>query len=281
MQAYRNVRRQTEAVAPRPTLRRLPRLGSLFGRVLLLLAAQTLARGVTLATAETIIPITPPASAGLGPDGRWDLVGERDGIRVYMKRDSDAPYPTGMARADVEASCVHVYHTVSDYDRFSIFIPYVRESRILRSSAHSRWVFQRLQFPGPIADRSYVIRVDDDLSGVSEGQYRVTWRLADPVSGAVTNGSVAPRALSGSWNLTPAVNAAGSCTASYVVHMDPGGAIPNWFMRVVTNRYLAEVFDAVRARARQHESAANVAPGAPARKFGAGRIVRRTAESNL
>jgi hypothetical protein len=71
---------------------------------------------------------------------------------------------------------------------------------------------------------------------------------------------VIPPAFSGFWELTPSAN--GTATeAVYSIHLDPGGALPSWLVTPMMNRYLAEVVEAVRIKAKQLATGDKREPG--------------------
>lgn len=130
---------------------------------------------------------------------------------------------------------------VPDYEDF---IPDVAESRIIRAAGDVQWIFHRLHFAGPVADRVYVMRSVGRTTGT--GAYRVEWALAPEAVPAGEQG-IAPRQFSGFWELRTADD--GKTTAArYAVHSDPGGRIPVWLVSRMTDRYVREVVRAVRAR---------------------------------
>ncbi|MBI5039911.1 MAG: hypothetical protein HZB57_01465 [Gammaproteobacteria bacterium] len=107
-----------------------------------------------------------------------------------------------------------------------------------------QWVFHRLHFAGPVADRVYVMRSVGRTIGADA--YRVEWALAPEAVPAGEEG-ITPRQFSGFWELRSADD--GKTTeARYAVHSDPGGRIPSWLVSRMTDRYVREVVRAVRGR---------------------------------
>ena len=118
-----------------------------------------------------------------------------------------------------------VYAVVTDYAHFAEFIPDVAESRIIREADGVQWVFHRLHFAGPVADRVYVMR---SVGSVGAAAYRVEWSLSPEAPPAGAQG-ISPRQFSGFWELRPTTD--GKATeARYAVHSDPGGRIPAWLV---------------------------------------------------
>ena len=178
----------------------------------------------------------------------WELVETTAAGQIYHREMAASPIPWIMIVATFEATPGRVHAVVVDYDHFSEFIPHVLQSRVLAEAGSQQWVYHRLGFPAPIADRSYVIRSADVESRPAQPHYRVDWALdkrsfpdIDPAAG------VRPEVFSGFWELN-AVAGANTTVAQYAVHSEPGGFIPGWLVTRMTERYVQQVVEAVRNR---------------------------------
>lgn len=167
--------------------------------------------------------------------------------RLYHRPMPDSAVPQVLISTHFAAPPAAVYAVVTDYAHFAEFIPGVAESRIVRTAGAAQWIFHRLHFAGPVADRVYVMRsVGRTLDA---GSYRVEWALTAEAVPAGEHG-ITPRQFSGFWELRPTDN--GTATeARYAVHSDPGGRIPAWLVSRMTDRYVREVVRAVRGRLEQ------------------------------
>jgi len=180
--------------------------------------------------------------------GDWELAGEANAVRVLQRPWPGSEFPEAMARTVFATTPRRVYQVVSGYDRFADFIPYVLESRVLATRGALRWVYQRLRFPGPITDRHYVIRVEDTRGQNGPGSIQIHWRLAvDQAAAGRGAGVLRPAAMRGAWLLQP-LDGGTRTDARYIIHLDPGGALPSWFMSLASGLYLRRVMAAVRGR---------------------------------
>ena len=187
-------------------------------------------------------PVRDPAAE------EWTLVRRVGQIDVYLRPVSGADIPAVRGRMHFPASPGEVFRVISDYDRFAGFIPLVGESRVLEQDTRATWVYQRLDLPLPIADRHYVIRVENRRYGSGTGVIDVNWQLDRTRSLSLpSKGALLPDAFSGSWHLQPADAGAG-CDAVYTVHVEPGGLLPDWLFVRVAERYVVQVMDAVHSR---------------------------------
>jgi ribosome-associated toxin RatA of RatAB toxin-antitoxin module len=179
----------------------------------------------------------------------WQAVSERDGLQLYNRAVPGAAVPAALARVRIEAPPARLFAVITDYDRFAEFVPYVTRSQVVRREAGLRRVSQHLRFPGPVADRHYVIESRDTITPSPQERWRVEWRLV-PEKDLAASGEtgITPVAFTGYWELTPVAGGAAT-DAIYSLHFDPGGALPSWVVTFAMNRYLPKVIDAVRARA--------------------------------
>lgn len=187
-----------------------------------------------------------PASADLHVANvqGWQEVDTTPEGRLYHRPMQGSAIPQVLIEARFAAPAAAVYGVVTDYAHFADFIPDVAESRILRTAGDIQWIFHRLHFTGPVADRVYVMRSIGETVGAES--YRVEWALA-PEAVPTGEPGITPRQFSGFWELRTADD--GKTTeARYAVHSDPGGRVPAWLISRMTDRYVREVVRAVRAR---------------------------------
>jgi len=139
-----------------------------------------------------------------------------------------------------------LYALVTDYEAFENFIPDVIESRVLEKSGTVQWVYHHLRFPGPVADRVYVMKSTGEVTGTPPDTWRVEWALSDRVFPQVDmTAGIRPNSLSGFW-VIEAADEAGMTRAQYAVYGDPGGLVPAWLVMRMTDRYVQQVVAAVR-----------------------------------
>jgi len=123
---------------------------------------------------------------------------------------------------------------------------YAQDSRVLDDDGVARWVYHQLHVPGPAADRVYVLKSTLIASGPR--YWRVEWALSDrEFPGLDRAAGIRPRQLSGFWEIEPAV-ATGGARARYALRIDPGGLVPAWLARRMTDRYVQQVVAAFRRR---------------------------------
>ena len=182
-----------------------------------------------------------------GEDG-WALVNTTRSGQIYHRGVGNLSFPWVMIVTVFDAPPARLHAIVTDYNHFSEFIPNVAESRIVEDEAGEQWVYHHLHFPGPVADRVYLISSTDTASRPEENYYRVAWNLTERTFPDIDlTAGISPEVFSGYWELRPGEHT-GSTEARYAVYSDPGGFIPGWLVGKMTDRYVQQVVDAIRAR---------------------------------
>jgi len=176
--------------------------------------------------------------------GSWTVVRKIQGFYIEHRVARDSRFPQVRVTVVIQAPPSKVYAVISDYDHFSEFVPYVRDSRTIADQSGERLIFQRLHFPGPLADRSYVIRATRHNNPIGKGSYREEWALVKKQDAVDELTGLVPKAFSGFWELTP-VQGGAATEATYSIHMDPGGYWPAWLITPAVNRYLPQAMLAV------------------------------------
>lgn len=183
------------------------------------------------------------------PDCRsWQALRETAEGTLFHRCRPDSPLDEVMIETRFRAAPGRLFALVNDYDAFVGLIPDVAESRVLAVEGASRWVYHRLHLPGPVADRVYVMRSTQRVDGVPADAWRVEWTLSDrPFPEVDLAAGVRPDSLSGFWEIT-AGDDPDSTKARYAVHVDPGGRLPAWLVRRLTDGYVQRVVAAIRGR---------------------------------
>ncbi len=168
------------------------------------------------------------------------------------------------AHGVVDAPPHVVRAVIADLERYSAFMPYVKESRILSRDAQGAVLnYQRLSFGLPlVGDRHYVIRVAERRYRESDGRlsYAFVWRLEDGLPPGVDPDAVRVSVNSGYWDLRPAKDSDGSTDVRYCVFTDPAGALPKWLVGLANTEAIPKLFGAVASEARSPRYATLAAP---------------------
>jgi len=175
---------------------------------------------------------------------QWRQVLETAEGPVFHRCRPDSPVDEVMIQTRFQAAPERLYALVTDYEAFEHFIPDVLDSRVLEQDGAVQWVYHHLRFPGPVADRVYVMK--STSAAAPRRAWRVEWALSERVFPQVDmTAGIRPDSLSGFWEIE-AADSAGMTKARYAVHVDPGGLVPVWLVVRMTDRYVQQVVAALR-----------------------------------
>lgn len=180
----------------------------------------------------------------------WKFSRRVGAVELYRKPEAGSGFPAILARVQFPASVEKTYSILNDYSQFTVFIPKVLESRVIRRRGSTQWVYQRLGFPAPVADRHYIIQSTGHLDQPDGKSAHIHWQLDRPAMQGLGSGGVIPSDFSGSWELQSLPNNAGT-QALYRIHIDPGGRLPAWLLARLSENYVLRIMDAVMVRVNQ------------------------------
>jgi hypothetical protein len=202
-------------------------------------------RSVTMMPLLLLLAVWSVGAAGAADCRDWQALRETPEGKLFHRCRPGSDRDEIMIETHLEAAPERLYALVNDYDAFAGFIPDVAESRVLARQGPVQWVYHRLRLPPPLADRAYILQ---STAHVTPDAWRVVWRLSGrEFPGGARDGAVRPDSLSGFWEILAAGDPSRS-KARYALHVEPGGHLPGWLVRHMTERYVQRVVAAVRAR---------------------------------
>ncbi|WP_224362813.1 START domain-containing protein [Hyalangium versicolor] len=170
------------------------------------------------------------------------------------------------AEKDVAASAIDVQTALMDSGSFRLWMPYVKESRIVSTNPDgSRVAYARLKLP-VVDDRDYTILVTDEkkLAEDGTGEYVQRWKA---VEGALPERKdiVRIKHNEGTWEISP--KGEGSTHIVYKFSVDPAGSLPGWLASFGQKDGVLDTLNAVQERAQklaeERKKAKPEAPKAP------------------
>jgi hypothetical protein len=198
----------------------------------------------------------------------WKTVEDEDAlIKVRPRTDANGKEngKEVWAEKTVEASAYDVQTALMDSGSFRLWMPYVKESRLVSSNEDgSRVAYARLNLP-VVDDRDYVIGVVDEkkLSEDGTGVYVQRWKVVD-AGVPERKGVVRLKYNDGTWEVTP--KGENKTHIIYKFSVDPGGSIPGWLANFGQKDAVLETLSAVEKRAQklnEERKKAKPAPKAP------------------
>ncbi|VAW81111.1 hypothetical protein MNBD_GAMMA14-1572 [hydrothermal vent metagenome] len=175
----------------------------------------------------------------ISADANWHSIYSDEILTLYEPNNRSGP-PTLSARIHWPASPESLYQIIWDYERFREHIPHVEESKVLQANEGHKWVYQRLNLPGPIQDRHYILESTNLDSRPDRRLYRVEWQLSDRFT-LPTRQLVRPATFSGCWHIRPGT--ANGLDALYRIRLDPAGNVPRWMARAGMRHYVKQLME--------------------------------------
>lgn len=197
----------------------------------------------------------------------WKTVEDEDAV-IKVRARADINGKEVWAEKDVEANAVDVQTALMDSASFRLWMPYVKESRVVTTNPDgSRVAYAKLDLP-MVDDRDYVISVVDEkkLAEDGQGEYVQRWKVADGGGGVPERkGVVRLKHNEGTWQVTS--KGENKTHITYKFTVDPGGSIPDWLASFGQKDGVMDTLGAVEKRAQklgeERKKAKPAAPKAP------------------
>jgi len=185
---------------------------------------------------DVIVDESPEAPA-------WRLLHDRDGICTWNRNAESSRVKEVAVAAVINASPEAIADLIVDCPRYPAVFDYVDACEVVQEHTDGSWVFQQLNFPGPISDRYYTIDLVSEA--LPDGVFEVSWTLVTPEDAGREGRGIATVENIGRWHLRP--DAPGESTrALYYLYIDPGGVLPKWIVNLANRRALPNVIRDVR-----------------------------------
>ncbi len=183
----------------------------------------------------------------------WEHVSDKDGVRLDRRRVPGSSYYEVRATASSPLSPARLAAAIwADRHDGRFTAKNRRSHRLIADRGDEQVVYERMATP-VVKDRDYVVRLR--RSGDPEaGRFRVDFRIDESGEGPGPQpGCVRAKDIWGTW--TVARGRDGGSELVYIVHSDPGGAIPAFLVHGpqldTTREVVLEVLDWARAHAAQ------------------------------
>ncbi len=187
------------------------------------------------------------AATATDPSERaWQLAHEEDGIRVWTRAVASSPVREVRAQTVVAASRERIWAMLHDIPSLPQYMPYVLHSEVLERLDDATQYEYHLIDPPFVSQRDYAVRVTDHAPDDAETWER-RWTAAPERAPAPKDGIVRLLVVDGAWILRRVDEHATQVT--YLLHTDPGGAIPAWLANRANTTSLPDLMRAVSRRA--------------------------------
>jgi Polyketide cyclase / dehydrase and lipid transport len=173
----------------------------------------------------------------------WQEVSRNINLTIYIRHRTDSPIEEVRGIGEFNAPISVLKGILADVAKYSEFMPYTKESRVLPQDA--RLLYMVLK-PPLVGTLDYTIRVHEeslkDVHGATT--YHSRWELANFDGPASQPGVTRVTINEGSWLLETIGN---QTRATYTLYTD-GGGIPPLLMNFANKQSISRLFDALHTR---------------------------------
>ncbi len=179
----------------------------------------------------------------------WQEVSRNNNLAIYIRHRSDSPIEEIRGIGDFDAPIAVLKGILADVGKYSEFMPYTKESRLLPKDDQLCYM---VLTPPLVGSLDYTIRVHEESVKNSDGtmSYHSRWELANTDGPPPRRGITRVTVNEGSWLLEPIGN---QTRATYTLYTD-GGGIPPLLMNFANKLSVSRLFDALRGRMRDGKS---------------------------
>jgi hypothetical protein len=173
----------------------------------------------------------------------WQEVSRDFNLAIYIRHRTDSPIEEVRGIGQFNASILVLKGVLADVAKYSEFMPYTAESRVLPQDAQLCYMVLK---PPLVGSLDYTIRVHEELRKDAEGRtsYHSSWELANSDGPPARPGVTRVTINEGSWLLEPIGN---QTRATYTLFTD-GGGIPPLLMNFANKRSVSSLFEALHTR---------------------------------
>src|ERR1700726_1615561 len=173
----------------------------------------------------------------------WQEVSRKFNLAIYIRHRSDSAVEEVRGIGEFNAPISDLKGILADVAKYSEFMPYTKESRVLPQDAQLCYMVLK---PPLVGSLDYTIRVHEELLKNPDGgtTYRSRWELANLDGPPPQAGVIRVTANEGSWLLEPIGN---QTRATYTLYTDGGGIAP-LLMNFANKQSVSRLFDALHAR---------------------------------
>jgi len=179
----------------------------------------------------------------------WKTVEDGD-VVIKVRPRADGVGKEIWAETDLEANAYDIQSALIDAGSFRLFMPYVKESRIVSTAEDgSRVAYAKLN-PPVVSPRDYVLHVAEEKKVAEDGTGELLqrWKTVDGVV-PVREGVVRLKHNEGSWHVTP--KGENKAHVVYKFSVDPGGSVPGWLANMGQSDAVEDTLEAVQERAQK------------------------------
>jgi hypothetical protein len=177
------------------------------------------------------------------PAAEWQEVSKNSNLVIFVRHRPDSPIEEVRGVGQFNAPIGALKGILADVSKYSEFMPYTKESRVLPQDSQLCYMVLK---PPLVGSLDYTIRVHEESLKDPDGRpvYHSSWAVANMDGPPPRPGVTRVTVNEGSWLLEPIGN---QTRATYTLYTD-GGGIPPLLMNFANKQSVSRLFDALRDR---------------------------------
>ena len=198
-----------------------------------------------------------------GAADAWETVEDGD-VVIKVRPRADGMGKEIWAETDLKANAYDIQTALMDAGNFRLFMPYVKESRIVSTAEDGSRVSYAKLNPPVVSSRDYVLRLVEEkkIAEDGTGEFLQRWKAVDGVV-PERKDVVRLKHNEGSWHVTP--KGEDKAHVVYKFSVDPGGSVPGWLANMGQSDAVEDTLEAVEERAQKLGKERKKAKPAPAK----------------
>lgn len=189
-----------------------------------------------------------PVKAASEKDIPWQEVQDDDGLKIWNRDIPNTNIRELKAEMVVDISADKVWAAVEDIEKYTEFLPYLTEVRVLKKSKNGNSIiaYHRLD-PPVVSERDYTLTINS-FPKPAKGYYYRHWFATNDKGPKPQEDYVRVEVCKGSWTISKVGE--NKTKMVYWLHTHPGGSIPDWIANKANSVSLPELFEAIQKRAK-------------------------------
>lgn len=175
--------------------------------------------------------------------GGWVFLYEKSGFKTYEHKGPSVAYK---AEGSVDIPLADLAAVLVDIPRQKEWVSHLVESRLIEGDIVARSVvYSRYDLPWPAKDRDAVIEslVEEDIK---QAEVRVHFRNTTSPAAPPRSDCIRVPRSEGAFTLKDTGH--GSVLVTYTIHLDPGGRLPDWIVRLFVQDAPVKTLSAFKAQ---------------------------------
>lgn len=191
----------------------------------------------------SLLMVLTVASASAQND--WKLSADKEGIKVYTSMVADSKIKAVKVECDLNTTPSQLVAVVMDINTATEWVYHVKSAKLIKQvSPTELYYYSEVSLPWPVANRDFVAH----LTVTQDPASKVVTIDGPAVQGyvPVKKGIVRVDNSFGRWIITPV--SASQVHVQYMIHTDPGGAIPAWLVNIFATDAPLKIFESLKVQ---------------------------------